>query len=343
MSAAKAASSDRFAQQGAEQLLADGGNATDAVVAGFLAAAAADAGVLLSPVTALVAGVGAGARCFDGRCCQPGSGSRRPRGYLPQDEIPQTARVATPRALATIALLHAYGASRPMSAVTKPAIAIAKKQGAAGRAALLAAVAQHGAAALRSAEALRALLRAGGPPAGGLLSEHDLREARPHDLEPEQTSLAAAVTVATPPWAEPPEQDGGRRSEVVVAADPRGVVAALAFSPDDGGVPVPELELRLARDAEPVRRAVSRVTPGTAMPAALPIAIAHGLTDNWFAAIGVCGGAQLDIAALGKLADRQGDGGMQLTAMLDALAGAKGVAHAASVQRGKASLSCVER
>ena len=55
------------------------GSALGAVTAGFFAAAGAHFGVLLSPVTVLAAGGGIGACAFDGRCRQPGTGTKRPR------------------------------------------------------------------------------------------------------------------------------------------------------------------------------------------------------------------------------------------------------------------------
>jgi hypothetical protein len=87
---AKAVASQAAVEETAQQILSDGGNCLDAVVAGFFAAAALEAGTLFAPVGVLVAGVGRGARSIDGRSLQhqgranggraawrPGSPSRR--------------------------------------------------------------------------------------------------------------------------------------------------------------------------------------------------------------------------------------------------------------------------
>ena len=157
MARARAAASEPHANDAVETIGASGGNAVDAVLGGFLATAAVRPGTLLGPVYVVVGGVGVGARVFDGRVCQPGSKAPRPRGHRQDEAIPPAARAAAPRSLATLALVHAYGAGRPMSALAKPAIAAAKKRDAPERAALLDAVARQGALALLGSEALRAL------------------------------------------------------------------------------------------------------------------------------------------------------------------------------------------
>ena len=326
MARTRAATSEPRAEQALEQIVSSGGNAIDAVLGGFLAAAAARPGVLLGPVCAMVGGVGFGARLFDGRVCQPGREAARPRGFVEGDAIPDAARAAAPRSLATLALVHSYGAARPMSALSRPAITAAKKQQAPERAALLEAVSRQGALALVGSEALRALLRAAGPTAGGLLTEADLREARPGDEASSYVALAEGLELAAP-FA---RGEATRRAEVIVAADGQGKVAALAFSPDDDGVAIPELGVTLARDAEPIRRGVPRVTPGTVRPMAGPLAIARRAGEGWFAALGVAGARALTVQTASALAEPGA-----LAAQLEALRTACGgtMAMAASSQR----------
>jgi hypothetical protein len=319
-----AAATDPAAEEGALEALAAGGNAIDAVIAGFLTAAGARAGVLLGPLAALAAGVGVGARCFDGRTAQPGRGVQRPRGIKADEPVPGAARAAAPRSLAALALLHAHGAQKPLSVLARPAIARAKKTGASDRAQVLAAFVRHGGAALRVGELMRPLLHAAGTTAGGVLTEADLEDA-PAD-EPAKFSATGGCEVLLPPWPAPAK---ARSAHAVVAADPRGLVAALAYAPDEAGVPVPELELTLARDAEPVRRGVARVAPGSIRAAALPMAILRRPADGWYAAVG---GALA--TALGAPAD-----GVSLGAWLDALTAAGATsAVAASVQRRRTQL-----
>ncbi|HET9960276.1 MAG TPA: hypothetical protein VFQ61_37555, partial [Polyangiaceae bacterium] len=93
------AASDSIAEQAATERLAAGGSAVTAVLAGFFAVAGARPGVLLGPMSILVAGVGQGARAFDGRVRQPGLGAKRPRGILDGSEVPEAAQVAVPGAL----------------------------------------------------------------------------------------------------------------------------------------------------------------------------------------------------------------------------------------------------
>jgi len=107
------------------------------------------------------------------------------------------------------------------------------------------------------------------------------------------------VTGLRPPW---PVGAEARPAEAIVACDGRGVLAALAYAPADDGVPVPDLDLALGRDAVPVRRGVPRVAPGTLLPAAAPIAIL--LRGRFAAAVALEGLASLDNGTVTALAHR---------------------------------------
>ena len=315
-----AVSSDAAAEEAAQATLADGGGSIDAVVAGFLGAAGARPDVLLCPTVVLLAGVGMGARCLDGRPLQPGRSNPRPRGFVDPAAIPPAARVAAPRSVAAIALLHAYGARKDMTALARRGAALAKAQGAQRRAELVAAVGRQGAQALRGGAALRGLLWASGRGAGGLLSEADLEQALPGDGSASTQPISAEATLALPPWssnpepAEPqPEASRAQATEVIVAVEAQGPVVVLSFSPDPGGVPVPELELSLPRDAAPVRRGVARITPGTVLPAAAPVGILSRPAEGFFAALGLAGAAAL------SLEPRVDDESLSLKAQLESL------------------------
>jgi gamma-glutamyltranspeptidase/glutathione hydrolase len=314
------------AQDGGEQLSADGGSAMDALIGAFLAAAASDEAVMFAPVIGLVAGVGAGARSIDGRGCQPGAGAKRPRGLLADDPIPVAARAAVPRSLAALALLHAYGGTRTLRVLARPALAIAKSRGADALQRFIASFIHHGPATLVESQVSRALCAAAGGAAGGLLGEADLRRARPGDDEALSTRHGD-LELTSVPWAESPRHE--RPAQVIVAADGRGLVGALAYCPDPDGVLVPELGVRLAGDATPVMRGVPRVTPGTPLAAPCPIAILSRPTDGWFAAFGAAGAPRLDESCLLTAA-------APLKAQLERLREALGCgrAVAASVQRG---------
>ncbi|MGC4065984.1 MAG: hypothetical protein QM784_15310 [Polyangiaceae bacterium] len=82
-------SNDIVAAEAADECLLAGGSAVAAVLCGFFAAAGAYSGVLLGPLSLLVAGVGSGARAFDGRLRQPGLGTKRPRGFRDEESHPR--------------------------------------------------------------------------------------------------------------------------------------------------------------------------------------------------------------------------------------------------------------
>src|SRR6187455_1775853 len=111
-SRAEALATDELAQEAARAELAQSKSAVAAVAAGYFAAAGRYPGVLLAPLTLLVAGVGAGGRVFDGRLRQPGIGAKRPRGLLPGQEVSRAARVALSTSVAALSVALAYDRTR---------------------------------------------------------------------------------------------------------------------------------------------------------------------------------------------------------------------------------------
>jgi gamma-glutamyltranspeptidase/glutathione hydrolase len=293
---AKAAASQHAAAEAAEATLAAGHGAVDAIIAGFFGAAGADPGVLLAPVVAIVAGFGAGGRAFDGRAAQPGKGAARPRGFVDEATIPAGARIAVPRSLGMLALLHTYRGRATFRQLATPGIDKATAAGAKQRAALLRKVGSAGVLALRAPEVVRALLAAGGPVAGGALTEADLEESAPAETDAVASPLGEGMTAYTSPFPASEQAE----AEIVVACDARGVLAALAYVPARSGVALPDLEITAGLDAVPVRRGVTRVPPGTVLPSAAPIGIAMA-SGGFAAAVGLPGRATLEAAALGEL------------------------------------------
>jgi hypothetical protein len=267
---AAATASDAMARAAAQAVVEAGASAVDAIIAGFLAASGADAGVLLAPAAALVAGTGVGARAFDGRAAQPGKGAPRPRGYVDPSAIPAAARFPVPRALAMLVLLHTYLGRAKLRELARHGVLAAEKQGAARRADLLRRIGESGVLALRAREVERALLGCGGPVAGGLLTTEDLEDTRPAEVDARAVVLDDGSTVLGVPWE---TGDALRSSEGIVACDGRGIVAALAYAPAREGIAVDDLELVAGMDAVPVQRGVARVAPGTPLPAPAPIAV----------------------------------------------------------------------
>lgn len=288
--------------QGPAQAALDaGGSAADAVIAGFFALAGQDASVLLSPVVALVAGGGAGARVIDGRALQPGKGVARPRGWKSEKEIPPGAYVAVPRSLGVLAILHAARGRTGLGGLARAGVTAAEAAGATKRAALIKRVGAAGPLALTSEEAVGALLAAGGPVAGGILTAEDLEGAMPEDVPARSTTLGPDVTALSVPWDAPL----GRFpvADAILACDGRGLLAALVFVPTrrEQGVLVPELELVLGRHAQPVRRGVPRTTPGAPLDMPAPLAIVG--KSGFYAAVALLGKAGVDVAALRPLAE----------------------------------------
>jgi gamma-glutamyltranspeptidase/glutathione hydrolase len=271
---------------------------------------------------ALLAGVGVGARAFDGRAAQPGRGAPRPRGFVDAGTVPDTARVAAPRSLSMLSLLHGYAGRGRLRDLTRAGVAAAERAGATGRARLLEQVGESGAAVLQRREIARTLLGAAGAVAGGVLTEEDLSETLPADVEALAAELGAGIVALRPPW---PTGADARPAETIVACDGRGMLAALAYAPADEGVDVPDLGLTLAPDAIPVRRGIPRVTPGTALPAAAPIAILQ--RGRLAAVVGLPGLVAIEGAAAEALA-----GGLAIERGWDASIGA--ALHEARVAAG---------
>ncbi|MEJ7731622.1 MAG: hypothetical protein WKG00_20725 [Polyangiaceae bacterium] len=161
---------------------------------------------------------------------------------------------------------------------------------------------RSGVLVLRDPALRAALLEAGGALAGGALSEADLDEARPDEAAAREGSISGAQVLRAP-W-----DSGEGAAEVILAADTRGVVAALSFQPDEE-VPLAAVQLGVGRTAVAVRRSVARLAPGSVLPAPAPIALLVRRQDagdgarvrTFFVAAGAPGAADVDATALGRL------------------------------------------
>ncbi len=329
-----AAASAGPAAEIAREILAAGHGAVDAVIAGFFAAAAEEPSVIFAPCAALVAGVGAGARAFDGRLAQPGKGAPRPRGFVQDDAIPKAARVGVPRSIAMIALYHANRGRAPLRELARAGASIADRAGFKDRGRWIREVGQAGVLALRSDAAKSAIVGAAGALAGGIVSAADLDDTMPADMDA-TVHEQGAVRVIVPPFAG--RSIEGRDVGVIVACDGRGILAALAYVIDREGVPVPELGAMLCRGAEPVRRGVTRVSPGTVIDAPAPIAVvtAEGLSS----AVGLAGQGRLDPNGLYALGS-----GASVDAVLASVVAASGASVGAMVSTdGKEARSTLTR
>ena len=275
------------------------------------------------PRFGLVSGIGAGARVFDGRAVQPGRGAARPRGFTEGSAIPDGARVAVPRSLAMLAVLHAYRGRKSLHELARPGIEAAERAGAPRRAAVLRQFGDTGAMLLRARDVERALLSVGGGVAGGALTREDVEEARPSDGDAQSVAIDG-WNLVTPPWDAAGEID---QPEGIVAIDGHGVVAGLMYTLPSETVELADLELVLGKHAEPVRRGIPRLPPGTPLDMPAPLAVLSHGPEFWIA-IALSGPGRIGPETLGPLF-----GGAPLEPMLTDLGQRLGARAVAAVVR----------
>jgi hypothetical protein len=275
-SRALAISNDPLAEEAAQAQLGQGGSAVGAVLAGFFAAAGGYSGVLLSPLTVLVAGIGTGGRAFDGRLRQPGLGTKRPRGFLPDEVVPNAARVAVPAGVAAAAVANAYDGGKSLGSMVKHGILRAERAGADGRAEVLARVRSVGQTALSEQAFMRPFLRLAGPSEGGLITQSDFASITDIDHAASTRHIAGSDFLEAPwseAWSTQPLPAELGIGAVVCAVDVRGVFAAAAYFRPSDGLELDDLALLAPLVAVPTQRGVPRQAPGSALPAPAPIAV----------------------------------------------------------------------
>jgi hypothetical protein len=279
---AVAVASESTAEEAAQAYLRAGGDAVGAVIAGFFAAAGHVPGVLFGPLSLLTAQVGAGARAFDGRQKQPGLELRRPKGLGPEETPVSAARVGVPGSVAALLVALRYSQSVSLGKVLSPGIALAKQAGCERRAEVLEQIQRLGPAALAAPSIARPLIHRAGPSEGGGLGTADL--AAISEIDHPARVLGSSRVV---PWyderldAQRLSSYGGdsewasseARQQGLCARDSRGGLAALCYDHASVGFLVEELELLLPFSAIPARRGVTRVAPGSFLPAPAPLAI----------------------------------------------------------------------
>jgi hypothetical protein len=298
---ALAIASKPAAAQAASATLDSVGTAADAVIAGFLAVAGSEPGVLLAPAVALIAGVGAGARAMDGRSLQPGKGAQRPRGFKSEAEVVDAARIGVPRAPGLLTLLHVSRGRSSLSSLAKAGVAAAEAAGSPDRAALIKRFGSSGQTALRTDEFVSALLAVAGPVVGGALTAEDLEAAMPEDVPATSVPMGNDGAVICLPWDAPLGRYAD--ADVIMACDGRGLLVALAYVPTriEDGVYVPEFGLVLGKHAHPVRRGIERTKPGTVLEMNAPVAIAT--KAGMSAGITLLGKSGVDAALLASVTE----------------------------------------
>lgn len=271
---ADALASDPGVEPVVREVLLRSSSAVSAVVAGFFYAAGAHDDVLLSPTVLLVAGVGSGARAFDGRLRQPGVGAKRPRGFLETDTVPLAARVALPTTVPALSLALAYQGKGSLTGLVRPGVNAAEAAGKPSRAAVLERIGAVGAQALGESAFAQPFLHVASPSEGGLLTQADF-SAGPEDLsvsalpQPHESGMTLV-----PPFDAPISLDAAfGTGEAIVAIDALGVFAALSYRRLGDGLRVDALELVAPVAAAPVLRGHPRVRPGSRLLSPAPLGV----------------------------------------------------------------------
>jgi hypothetical protein len=269
------ASNDPIAAETAEERLAGGASAQEAVLSAYFACAGADPGVLLGPSTLITSGSTAAARCFDGRSRQPGAGAKRPRGHEDADKIPDAARVGVPMGPQSLLVASGYVPSGSTATLLRAGIQRAKASGSAPREALLRRVAEVGARAFTEPAFVRALFHDADASHGGHLTRGDLSQVPTLDSAATESSHSG-VSLLQASWQTPSEAASNSalgRAVAVVALDSSGGSAALVFYVATEGIRFAELDLVAPLQAVPVRRGVPRLAPGSPLPAPAAVAL----------------------------------------------------------------------
>jgi gamma-glutamyltranspeptidase/glutathione hydrolase len=263
------AASDPLVGEAAEQAVLSGATAVQAALSGYFAAAGAHPGVLLGPLVILLSGYGAH-RAFDGRVRQPGLGTKRPRGFLRVEDVPQTARVGVVTSVVAAFVALAYDPVNSSPLVVKAGVANAKKFGALRRAELLTRIGDRGASAFADKELHQPLLHVAGVSEQGLLTELDFTRAPQVDLRCD-AHAQDGTTLLVVPWDSP---SGTHESVCVI--DVHGTAVCLAYQVAECGLELAAWELRAPLVAEPVMRGTTRLRPGTPLPTPANLAIELG-------------------------------------------------------------------
>lgn len=254
-----ALASDPVAREAAENVFQGNGSALQAALTGFFVAAAHDPGVLFSPVSLLVGGVGSGVFAYDGRCRQPGKEAKRPRGFLNPEEVPATARVAVPGSVAALAVACAFQSGTTLLSCVRPGVHAAKTSGAKERSILLEYVASLGATALQEPSIKRAYISQFGAVEQGTVGAADLAPAA--DLQVPVSKSGEAFKL---PWAEPcssAREDHGE-GHAIVAVDAKGLFVAMTYRSLPAGARLEPFDTTVPSLSIPVMRGLTRITPG---------------------------------------------------------------------------------
>ena len=195
---------------------------------------------------------------------------------MPEEAIPNAARIAVPASVAAAAVANAYDGAKSLGSLVKHGILRAERAGADGRAEVLSRVRSAGQVAFSEQAFTRPFLRLAGPSEGGLVTPADFGSIADID-HAASTRHVAGSDFLEAPWSEtssaeplPPELGIGA---VACAVDVRGVFAAVAYFRPADGLEFDDLALLAPYVAVPTQRGVQRQAPGSSLPAPAPIAV----------------------------------------------------------------------
>lgn len=283
--------SNAAAQIAGTEALADGGNATDAVLAAALA------GVTLSTSSALLgsgllitAGLGIGAYSVDGRARAPGLG-------MPRQTAPAVAsvrdQIAVPALFEAILNAHNRFGTLSLTRVVQSAVRSVKEHTKdpiiRRRLKVVEALPKHGVNTLEALGIHQSMIEASGRVMDGVLTRDDLKPqtAPISELvaqsfgEHQVLSFMLEAEPRFAPPAPPPTNIG-----VAIAGDLHGAMAAMVWAEPDETVEVStEYALWGARLNNAPTKGVTRRAAGSRIPLVAPVSIVRNERGAW----GVCG------------------------------------------------------
>jgi gamma-glutamyltranspeptidase/glutathione hydrolase len=247
-----------------------------------------------------MAGVGVGARVFDGRLCQPGLATKRPRGFRAGESIPDAARIAVPTSVQAALVALSYESDLTVRSVMKAGIGHAERSGAKSRVELLRRIRAVGAAALQESSFVRPLLHVGGVAEGGLLTQADFTHVRDVDQPAAARSLPSGVFYEPGYAREGNVSADGPIGCALLTIDFRGIVVVASYYRTMSGLLIDDLEVEVPLVAIPVERGVPRVSPGAPLPTPAPIGVVTGSDGVPLLAAAAPGQKELDVEQLDK-------------------------------------------
>jgi hypothetical protein len=135
----------------------------------------------------------------------------------------------------------------------------------------LEAVARRGAPAMVDDAVASELTAVAGRASGGLLTPEDLESVRPAVVRCAEQGLGPSGVLGAP-WIGAASHDASG-THIVAASDGRGLMAIACYETNYDGLAIPRLGVVAPLYAAPVMRGKTRAAPGTARPAAAPIAL----------------------------------------------------------------------